>query len=92
MDFAASYLLDYVNNRGLSFYYTDFAQHMGGEKRTPFLMMEEEMGTAYNFMDAGNWLWGNAMNRLGFSHNSAAYWSKCNDPDADQRAIFRGWH
>ena len=50
--------------------------------------------TAYNLMDMGNWLWGNAVNRIGGSSNDARSWSlwnDANDTPADQRAIQTGW-
>ena len=49
---------------------------------------------AYNAMDAGNWLWGHAMHRMGFSlinaREAAQANEKWNDVDADQKAIRRG--
>ncbi|MEC5147382.1 hypothetical protein [Chitinophaga sp. 212800010-3] len=51
--------------------------------------------TAYNLMDAGNWLWGNANNRLGNSASKAlqlATTFNSDDSDADKRAIIYGWY
>lgn len=49
---------------------------------------------AYNHMDAGNWLWGNANNRLGnsvFKAKQLATMFNTKDSDADIRAIIAGW-
>jgi RHS repeat-associated protein len=52
--------------------------------------------TAYNAMDGGNWLWGHAMNRLGFDYSSAQIGSQSNesfkDSKGDQKAIRSGFH
>jgi hypothetical protein len=51
---------------------------------------------AHNAMDGGNWLWGQAMHRLGFSYSSAKLGSEGNegfhDAKGDQRAIASGFH
>ncbi|NQU32890.1 MAG: hypothetical protein HQ521_06615 [Bacteroidetes bacterium] len=51
--------------------------------------------TAYNAMDAGNYLWGQSMKRLCFDYSSAQFGSQFNewfsDPPADQRAIKSGF-
>jgi hypothetical protein len=51
---------------------------------------------AYNAMDGGNWLWGQAMKRLGFDYSSAKAGSEGNenfkDSQGDQRAIRTGFH
>ena len=50
---------------------------------------------AYNSMDAGNWLYGQAMNRMGFglalTREGAQYNEGWNDSNADQQAIRRGF-
>ena len=51
--------------------------------------------TAYNLLDAGNWLWGNAMHRMGYTLKDALEAAKRydpNDPSADQKAITSGWN
>ena len=51
---------------------------------------------AYNAMDGGNWMWGQAMNRLGFSYSTAQFASEANegfkDSAGDQKAIRTGFH
>ena len=51
---------------------------------------------AYNAMDGGNWLWGQAMNRLGFGYATAKFFSEANegfkDSAGDQKAIRTGFH
>lgn len=51
---------------------------------------------AYNLNDGGQFLWGNAMCRLGFSYSSSKIGSQANeffgDSDADQRAINWGFN
>ncbi len=51
---------------------------------------------AYNLNDAGQFLWDNAMQRLGFSYSSAKVGSEGNegfrDTKADQQAIRKGFH
>ena len=50
---------------------------------------------AYNLQDGGNWLWGQAMERLGFNYGTAEFGAEANewfqDSDADQRAIKSGF-
>jgi hypothetical protein len=52
--------------------------------------------TAYNLNDAGQFLWGHAMNRLGFGYSNAKFGSEANeffgDATGDQRAIRVGFH
>ena len=51
--------------------------------------------TVYNLLDAGNWLWGNAMHRMGYNLKDALEAAKRydpNDPSADQKAITSGWN
>jgi hypothetical protein len=51
---------------------------------------------AFNAMDAGNWMWGKAMNVLGFDYSTAQFGSEANekfkDASGDQRAIRSGFH
>jgi len=51
---------------------------------------------AYNAMDAGNWLWGQGMKRLGFDYSTAKFVSELNegfkDSPEDQNAILKGYH
>jgi len=55
-----------------------------------------KQNVAYNGMDGGNWLWGHAMQRLGFSYSSAKLGSEGNekfhDAKGDQQAIASGFH
>ncbi|GHE72294.1 RHS repeat-associated core domain-containing protein [Roseivirga thermotolerans] len=49
---------------------------------------------AYNYLDGGNWLWGNAVQRLGGTQKNAINWSKTYNPGdsgADQYAIQEGY-
>ena len=51
--------------------------------------------TSYNLLDAGNWLWGYAMHRMGYNLSDSLEYAKKydkNDPSADQRAITNGWN
>ena len=58
------------------------------------------MGRAYNINDAGNWLWGQAMQRIGIAPENALWAADVNsrltgdgpDSRADQRAIYEGWN
>ncbi len=79
----------------------DYGVKLGGspgggnnDSRGDFYLFESS-STAYNAMDAGNYLWGHAMKRLGFSYSSAKTGSQTNemgkDSDADQRAIKSGF-
>lgn len=51
---------------------------------------------AYNAMDGGNWLWGHAMNKLGFDYSTAKFGSEANewfrDSPGDQISIKSGFH
>jgi hypothetical protein len=67
----------------------------GNEGHGNFILFESS-STAYNAMDAGNYLWGQAMKRLGFDYSTARTASQTNekykDSQADQRAIKSGFH
>ncbi|WP_245549997.1 RHS repeat domain-containing protein [Haliscomenobacter hydrossis] len=66
----------------------------GGEKRSPFFIFGNDKATAYNWLDGGNWLWGNAVNRLGGSKENANNWARSfnkGDSAADLKAISNGW-
>ena|GEM_PF-3220824 len=73
-------------------------QYLGGMPYTEvggfFIMGDQQK--AYNAQDAGNWLWGNSMKRLGFDYSTAEFSSQVNegfnDSEADQRAIRIGYH
>ena len=58
-------------------------------------ILYESSNTSYNAMDAGQFLWGQAMKRLGFDYSSALAGSQINeklgDSEADQRAIKSGY-
>jgi hypothetical protein len=64
------------------------------------LMLFGDQKVAYNLNDAGQFLWGQAMNRLGFSYSSAKIGSELFargfefswDAEADQKAIREGFH
>jgi len=63
------------------------------EDKGPIFIISNQR-TVYNLLDAGNWLWGNAINRTGGSYVLAKKWStifNSKDSDADQRAIQMGW-
>jgi len=51
---------------------------------------------AYNLLDAGNFLWGQSMKRLGFSITNAKLGAQVNegfkDSPTDQQAISDGYH
>lgn len=68
----------------------------GNDKKGGFFIMGNNGKVAYNAMDGGNWLWGQAMKRLGFDYSSAKIGSEGNenfkDAEADQRAIRSGYH
>jgi len=70
---------------------------LGGGKNEGIgnFFLYESSNTAYNAMDAGQFLWGQAMNRLGFEYHSAQAGSQINekltDSPADQRAIKSGF-
>lgn len=57
-------------------------------------------GVAYNFFDAGNYLWGLSMNVLGYSYSETKIGSHIHsiikdgiwDSEADQKAIYNGFH
>jgi hypothetical protein len=53
------------------------------------------MKTAYNLKDFGNFIWGGAMKKLGFSKEDALFWADWNeaftDSEADKRAISAGY-
>ena len=64
------------------------------ERASPLFIFTEQSNTAYNWLDAGNWMWGNAVNRIGGTREDAQSWSRSynkNDSDADWRAILSGW-
>jgi hypothetical protein len=55
---------------------------------------------AFNINDAGNWLWGQAMQRIGMDAENALWAADINsriagdgyDSDSDQSAIYEGWN
>ncbi|WP_166923995.1 hypothetical protein [Flavobacterium poyangense] len=60
--------------------------------RGPIFLFQNS-NTAYNHMDAGNFLWGNAMKKLGFTNEEAVDAAKGynkDDTDADIKAINAG--
>ena len=62
------------------------------EDKGPLIILPGAM--VYNLFDAGNWLWGDGMNRLGFDYFDTRDASLFNDPEdtkADQNAIMRGY-
>jgi hypothetical protein len=62
--------------------------------RGPIFLMPDSQ-TSYNLLDAGNWLWGYAMHRMGYDISDSLKYAKKydkNDPSADQRAISSGWN
>jgi hypothetical protein len=66
----------------------------GEEKRSPFFILGQEKTNAYNWLDSGNWLWGNAVNRLGGTSSDADKWARSynrKDSFADLKAISNGW-
>lgn len=76
--------------------HTDFLNWDGSinEKRSPFFLFGTEQTTAYNWFDAGNWLWGNAQGRMGAGLGNPAYLAllfNTGDSPADLRAINSGW-
>ena len=90
MDFTA-YHLSIETSHGANGVW-DFDTELLKDKGPIFIMGDQKK--AYNLFDAGNWLWGNAVNRLGGSSMDAKDWSLWNDPNdspADQRAIQNGW-
>lgn len=66
------------------------ADHSGG-----FFLFGSDRTRAFNAMDAGNWMWGRAMQILGFSKFSVHFGSQMNegfgDTKSDQDAIGRGF-
>ena len=90
MDFTA-YHLSVETSHGANDVW-DFDTELLKDKGPIFIMGDQKK--AYNMFDAGNFLWGNAVNRLGGSSVDAKSWSLWNDPNdsqADQRAIQNGW-
>ena len=88
MDFGLKYLSDgtYDGNGG----------RYGIQKTEPKGFFIIGGNRAYNVLDAGNFLWGNAMNRLGFDYSTALFGSQYNedfqDAKGDQQAIKTGYH
>jgi hypothetical protein len=98
MDFSVYHLPRYValeSNNEIFWQPSDLGIGVeGGEKRSPFFVLGNDRVTAYNWLDAGNWLWGNAVNRLGGSYKDADRWAKSynkGDSFADLDAISNGW-
>ncbi|ACU62082.1 DUF6443 domain-containing protein [Chitinophaga pinensis] len=61
-----------------------------------FMLFSGASTNAYNLNDAGQFLWGNSMQRMGFGYFSAKFGSQANelfgDTKADQQAIRKGFH
>ncbi|QHS62868.1 DUF6443 domain-containing protein [Chitinophaga agri] len=92
MDFNGSYLLQlkeiFLTGSSQS---AAAADGLGG-----FVIFAGRPYVAYNLNDGGQFLWGHAMRRLGFSYSSAKFGSQANelfrDTKADQTAISTGFH
>jgi len=83
MDFGLNYLGGADGGKGMD--------KVGG-----FFILGDGNKIAYNAMDGGNWLWGQAMKVMGFDYSSAKLGSEGNegfkDAKADQEAIRSGYH
>lgn len=90
MDFAPYHLSREIAKEGNNWSAEDVLNNDLG----PLFLLGSDK-TAYNTMDAGNWLWGNANNRLGNTHSRALQLAtryNSSDSDADKRAITYGWY
>jgi hypothetical protein len=80
-----------LNDRGVSSDWNPEA--LFKNDKGPLFLFEGEENT-YNYMDAGNFLWGNSVNRMGGSLTEAEVLSRTyniNDTKSDQWAIVKGW-
>ena len=90
LDFAPFHLSRYLQPENLKGFWS--AKELF-EDRGPFFILPNSK-TVYNTFDAGNWLWGNAMNRMGYSLKDTLRYAKMynsDDTNADTRAITNGW-
>lgn len=92
MDFSVCHLSAEVGREN-GYYELDSDEILKHDRGPLFIIGENT--TVYNLLDAGNWLWGNANNRLGNSSSMSLYLAtmyNTNDSDADKRAIIYGWY
>ena len=91
LDFSVFHLSVVIAKSSLADYWD--TKDILNDKGPLFLMPNSSI--AYNLLDAGNFLWGNAMHRMGYSlEDSLKYAMKYDkkDPKADQIAITNGWN
>jgi hypothetical protein len=92
LDFAVYHLVQVIAKVMLPTYW-NFEKEILKDKGPLFIMPNYDK--VYNLLDAGNWLWGNAMNRMGYALKyslEAARKYDNYDTNADQRAITDGWN
>lgn len=91
MDFTVFHLSIDMAKAGLG-YTWNFDNELMKDKGPIFII--DNQHTVYNYFDAGNWLWGNAVNRLGGTQTDALNWARkfnFKDSQADLNAIQNGW-